>query len=45
MGKTFKDSQKDKFFTNKSKTKQSNTKNQKDKKTNKRFDYLNSEYD
>jgi len=45
MGKTYKDSNKEKNFTNKGKVKKSNTKSQKEKRPNKSFDYSSSDFD
>lgn len=45
MSKTYRNNDKERIFTNKSKLKKSNIKTTKEKKTNKSFDYLNSEFD
>lgn len=44
MGKTFKDSNREKGFS-KPKSKAKNTKNQKEKRPNKSFDYSSSDFD
>lgn len=45
MGRTFRNNDKEKNFTNKSKVKKSTIKNQKEKRPNKSFDYSSSEFD
>lgn len=45
MGKTFRNNDKEKNFTNKGKLKKSNTKTPKEKRQNKSFDYSSSDFE